>query len=130
MHEMQEKVGVIPGSGRSPEEGNGSPLRYSCLENSVDRGAWQATVHGVTKSRTCSVRGFLASMSPSLLVLVTTSLSSISQPSNPHHLHRSSGEFRADSAHSLLPPHFNLLPSSGRGDYQSILLATTFKVTT
>ena len=40
----------IPGSGRSPGEGNGNPLQYSCLESSMDRGAWQATVHGVTKS--------------------------------------------------------------------------------
>ena len=40
--------GLIPGSGRSPGEGNGNPLRYSCLENSMDRGAWRATVHGVT----------------------------------------------------------------------------------
>ena len=40
----------IPGLGRSPKEGNGYPLQYSCLENSVDRGAWGATVHGVTKS--------------------------------------------------------------------------------
>ena len=38
-------LGLIPGSGRSPGEGNGYPLRYSCLENSVDRGAWWATVH-------------------------------------------------------------------------------------
>ena len=44
--------GLIPGSGRSPGEGNGNPLQYSCLENSMDRGAWQATVHGVAKSRT------------------------------------------------------------------------------
>ena len=42
----------IPGSGRSPGEGNGNPLQYSCLENSMDRGAWQATVHWVTKSWT------------------------------------------------------------------------------
>ena len=40
----------IPGLGRSPGEGNGNPLQYSCLESSMDRGAWQATVHGVTKS--------------------------------------------------------------------------------
>ena len=39
----------IPGSGRSPGEGNGHPLQYSGLENSVDRGAWQATVHRVAK---------------------------------------------------------------------------------
>ena len=42
----------IPGWGRSPGEGNGSPLQYSCLENPMDRGAWWAIVHGVTKSRT------------------------------------------------------------------------------
>ena len=45
-------VGSIPGLGRSPGEGNGNPLQYSCLENPMDRGAWQATVHGVAKSRT------------------------------------------------------------------------------
>ena len=44
--------GLIPGSGRPPGEGNGNPLQYSCLENSMDRGAWWATVHGVAKSRT------------------------------------------------------------------------------
>ena len=44
--------GLIPGLGRSPGEGNGFPLQYSCLENSMDRGAWQATVHGVAKSQT------------------------------------------------------------------------------
>ena len=44
--------GSIPGLGRSPGEGNGNPLQYSCLENPMDRGAWWATVHGVTKSRT------------------------------------------------------------------------------
>ena len=43
---------LIPGSGRSPVEGNGYPLQYSCLENSMDRGAWQATVHGVAKRQT------------------------------------------------------------------------------
>ena len=42
----------IPGWGRSPGGGNGNPLQYSCLENPMDRGAWQATVHGVTKSWT------------------------------------------------------------------------------
>ena len=41
----------IPGLGRSPGEGNGYPLQYSCLENSMGRGDWQAAVHGVTKSR-------------------------------------------------------------------------------
>ena len=42
----------IPGSGRSPGNGNGNPLQYSCLENPMERGAWWATVHGVTKSQT------------------------------------------------------------------------------
>ena len=41
--------GSIPGLERSPGEGNGSPLQYFCLENPMDRGAWQATVHGVTR---------------------------------------------------------------------------------
>ena len=44
--------GSTPGSGRSPGEGNGNPLQYSCLKNSMDGGAWQATVHGVAKSQT------------------------------------------------------------------------------
>ena len=45
-------LGSIPGSGRSPRKGNGNPLQYSCLENPMFRGAWQATVHGVAKSQT------------------------------------------------------------------------------
>ena len=45
-------LGSIPGSGRSPGEGNGNPLQYSCPENHMDRGAWWATVHGVSKSWT------------------------------------------------------------------------------
>ena len=44
-------VGSIPGLGRSPREGNGNPLQYTCLENLMDRGAWWAAVHGITKSR-------------------------------------------------------------------------------
>ena len=47
-----EDPGLIPGSGRSPGEGNGNPLQYSCLENSMDSGAWWATVCGVAKSGT------------------------------------------------------------------------------
>ena len=44
--------GLIPGLGRSPGGGKGYPLQYSCLGNSMDEGAWWATVHGVTRSRT------------------------------------------------------------------------------
>ena len=45
-------AGSVPGLGRSPGVGNGNPLQYSCLENSMDRGIWSATVHGVAKSQT------------------------------------------------------------------------------
>ena len=45
-------LGLIPGLRRSPRVGNGNPIQYSCLENSMDRGALRATVHGVTKSHT------------------------------------------------------------------------------
>ena len=45
-------IGLIPGSGRSPGRGNGKPHQYSCLENPMDRGAWWATVHGLTQSQT------------------------------------------------------------------------------
>ena len=47
---MEETLGSVLGSGRSHGEGNGYPLQYSCLENSIERGAWRAIVHGVTKS--------------------------------------------------------------------------------
>ena len=52
MQETQADACSIPGSGRSPEEGHGNPLQCSCLENPMGRGAWQVTVHGVSKSRT------------------------------------------------------------------------------
>ena len=45
-------LGPIPGLGRSPGEGNGNPLQYSCLENSMHREAWQATVHRIAKNTT------------------------------------------------------------------------------
>ena len=45
-------MGSVPGLGRSPEGGNGNPLQYPCLESPIDRGAWRATVHGVTQSQT------------------------------------------------------------------------------
>ena len=48
-------VGLIPGSGRSPEGGHGNLLQYSCLENPMDRGAWRATVHTVAESDTTEV---------------------------------------------------------------------------
>ena len=45
-------LGLIPGWEGFPEDGNGNTLQYSCLENSLDRGAWRATVHGVARSQT------------------------------------------------------------------------------
>jgi len=51
-------MGLILGLERSPGEGNGYPLQYSCLENSMDRGAWQATVHGIAKSWTQLILSF------------------------------------------------------------------------
>ena len=45
-------MGLVPGLRRSPEDGNGNPLQYSCLENPMDRGAWWATVPGIAKSWT------------------------------------------------------------------------------
>ena len=44
--------GSVPGSGRAPGEGNGTPLQYSCLENPIDKGAWKTIVHGIAKSQT------------------------------------------------------------------------------
>ena len=49
LHANAGAVGSIPGSGRAPGAGNGNPLQHSCLENSVDRGVWWATAHGVAK---------------------------------------------------------------------------------
>ena len=45
-------AGSTPGSGRSPGEGHGNPLQHSCLENATDRGAWQSTIHRISKGRT------------------------------------------------------------------------------
>ena len=52
MQETQEMRGWIPGLGRSPREGHGNPLQYSCLESRTDRRAWRAAVRGITKSAT------------------------------------------------------------------------------
>ena len=63
-------LGSIPGSERSPGEGKGNPLQYSCLENSMDRGGWQATVLGVAKSPTQRSNKTTATTQPLMLCLV------------------------------------------------------------
>ena len=49
--QYRRDVGLIPESGRCPGEGNGNPFQYSCLENPMDRGAWRAMVHGISKNQ-------------------------------------------------------------------------------
>ena len=79
-------LGLIRGSGTSPGEGNGYPLQYSCLENSIDRGAWPSSVHGTAKESDMTewltlspfTHTFILSLPASLCPLVTTGLSSIS----------------------------------------------------
>ena len=74
-------LGLIPGSGRSPGEGNGNPLQYSCLENPMDRGPWGATIHGVAKSQTqlsnfsVCVCPFLNELPCKILLLTSTCIS-------------------------------------------------------
>ena len=77
--------GSIPGLGRSPGEGNGNPLQYSCLENPMDRGAWWATVDGVAKSRT-RVSNFTIFLSFFLYAVSQFSCSVVSDTLRPHGL--------------------------------------------
>ena len=67
-------LGSIPGSGRSPGEGSGNPLKYSCLENPMDGGAWWATVHGVAKGWTWLSDFTLTFCAHSIAVITTTNL--------------------------------------------------------
>ena len=75
-------LGLIPGLGRSPGEGNGNPLPYSCLENPMDGGAWQAAVHGVTKSRT-QVSDSTVFLSEHIPGVSRPSAGSVRPPGNP-----------------------------------------------
>ena len=68
-------VGSIPGSGRSPEGGNGNPLQYSCLENSMDNGAWWATVHGVATSQNTTEHAHIQRTKQRQSQIITTDLS-------------------------------------------------------
>ena len=71
-------LGSIPGSEKSPGEGNGNPLQYSCLEKPMDGGAWRATVHGVAKSQTYSDRATPLSLSKLLYSLQSEKKISVS----------------------------------------------------
>ena len=94
-----EDMDLIPGLGRSPAEGNGNRLQYSCLGNPTDRGAWQAAVHGVAKSQT------RLSLSPDL----TPGLTSLSNPSRPAHL--SQWHFHSFSHSGQIPDIFSPPPN-------------------
>ena len=91
MQEIQD-VGSIPGSGRSPGVGSSNPLQYSCLENSIDRGAWQATVHGVAVRRLTrrSTRTIIYKLNSSLKfpghVLLCFKITPISPEYNPENV--------------------------------------------
>ena len=63
-------LGLIPELGRSPGEGNGNPLQYSCLENPMDGGAWWATVHGVAKSRTQPIHFSSCHFAPTCFIII------------------------------------------------------------
>ena len=97
-------LGLIPGSGRSPGEGNGNPLQYSCLENPMDRGAWWATVHGVAKSRTR-----LSDFTCSLVHTIEHTPSSVSFLWHSRPVNKLSGQFLYPTFHrdlSQLPSQF------------------------
>ena len=86
IHLQCRKAGLIPGMGRSPGEGNGYPLQYSCLESFTDRGAWRATVNGVTKSRAplsdfTSSDFHFSSLKPLVCLLVSVLLEAITHQS-------------------------------------------------
>jgi len=70
----------IPGSGRSPGGRNGNLLQYSCLENSMDRGAWRATIHGVTKSLTQLSELFYIAMCLCTLLFLFFNITMLLQP--------------------------------------------------
>ena len=105
-------MGSIPGSGRSPGEGNGNPLQYSCLENPMDRGAWWATVHGVTKSQT--------QLSNFTFIPKIQCLPWLPAPTH-HHNHHRSNIILGSWAHNSISKesacnagHLSLIPGSGR----------------
>ena len=102
MQETLRNSGLIPGSGRSSGGGHGNPLHYSCLENPMDRGAWQVTVHGVTKSQTRLERLSTAQITiypPEVILIFSCLLHSLSQGKHPEirpHLLRSEQYHFAD----------------------------------
>ena len=102
------ELGLIPELGRSPGEGNGNPIQYSCLGNSMDRGAWWATLHGVTKSQTGLKR-----LSMDTCIHIMTHHFSIS---NIHHLRIKIFVFRPTVSLYLLrkPSKINLMKKKNK----------------
>ena len=105
--------GSIPGSGRSPGEGSGHPLQCSCLENSMDRGAWRATVYGVTKNQV--QLSMQASMLGNGLTIARTH-EHISQgfPENRTIWRQTGIHLLQELAHAILTESYYLLPARWR----------------
>ena len=117
-------LGSIPRSGRSPGEGNSYPLQYSCLENPLDRGAWQASVHGVTE---CLHQLFFADVG-SLVAASETLVPRPGMEPGPTVEHGAltlglAGKSRAlrSAVRSPRPPPLRHSPALKIGNYQSIL---------
>ena len=105
-------LGLIPGSGRSPGEGNGNPLQYSCLENPMDGGAWWATVHGVAESDTTSLSLSLSVDVSWFLIVVLTWISLMANELVRlfllvSHLYRFFEEMSIQVLHPFLPCSFS-----------------------
>ena len=92
-------VGLIPGSGRSPGGGNGNPFQCSCLKNPMDRGAWWATVYGVTKSLMNTAPLLPA---PALPTDTGIQFNPLPQPCPPRHTAGRSGNKKGHLCHKLL----------------------------
>ena len=113
--------GSILGSGRSPGEGNGNPLQYSCLENSMDRGAWWATVHGIADSDTTVANTFTLH-TYILFTDLQTQYNIIYLPDNQCHL--PIHPFTHPSIHPSV--HLSIYPSIYLSIYFAHLLALEF----
>ena len=109
-------VSLIPGSARSLSEGNGNPLQYSCLGNSVDRGAWWATIHGVAKSQDITERVCTKYTRECRIAFLESKINRLKclYPSSPSLLINTILRFKWKSINFSLPPA-NMYESGGGG---------------